>query len=202
MIKYFKFFILSTIVFLTCLTACNPEYETCGNYAIPNLRCGFSLADTSKPDTLVLINNGINDSVYNILSKKYSFVALNPDTGFTQFTINTKTLVVDTIFKIDSIYTTELIVIIDTVLKDTDIKSGRVLHVDTTIISIDSNIVKLTDIVNIYYKQQVKLNDIECGFVVDFSIDSILSTKNDIKKIEILNSVINQESIEHVKIYY
>ncbi len=160
-------------VFIAALmAACNPEEEPCGIYQVPYLRCGIVLKQVIKIDSLAIYTDGLPDTISDPLTEKTAYLPLKPDTTFTYFYFTSRKTVKDSIKR----------------------DNGTYVYFDTTVFE--------TDTIAFFHKSNLRLNDLECGFIVDFNIDSILFTTHYIDSILINTNVVNQEYVEHVKIYY
>lgn len=74
-------------------------------------------------------------------------------------------------------------------------------HTMTTLILESTNEV-LKDTLYVYHQNNVRLLSMECGFVIDYEIDSIINTWNLIDSISVVKDKITNEKSGLVEIYY
>ncbi len=73
---------------------------------------------------------------------------------------------------------------------------------DTTQIIITSTVVELNDTIFLYHKRNFVLISPECGFVVNFNIDSLANTRNYIDSVFIRNNEVSTNENGHIQIYF
>lgn len=73
---------------------------------------------------------------------------------------------------------------------------------DTTEIIFTSAQVLLNDTICFYYQREFILLSPECGFVVNYKIDTVLNTCNYIDSLEIVNENISIDKDGHIQIYF
>lgn len=72
---------------------------------------------------------------------------------------------------------------------------------DTTEIVFTSKQATFNDTIYIYYQREFVLLSPECGFVVNYKIDTVLNTWNYIDSLEVLNKEISTNENDHIQIY-
>jgi hypothetical protein len=79
------------------------------------------------------------------------------------------------------------------------------LNADSTIFFIDyinDTLPTVTETIQFNYKRNLILHDQECGFIMEFTIDSISATKNKRDSAFIINKLINIDNEGNMEIYY
>ena len=66
----------------------------------------------------------------------------------------------------------------------------------------DSTKTTTTDTITFTYEKNIYLNYRECGFIMDFIIDSIYGTSNNLDSAKIVNKYINEENELNLEIFY
>jgi hypothetical protein len=67
---------------------------------------------------------------------------------------------------------------------------------------VDSNYFVVTDTITYTYTKVPILTDLECGFTMEFLIDTFYYTTNHIDSALLISKQINTEKINHVEILY
>ena len=73
---------------------------------------------------------------------------------------------------------------------------------DTTEIVFTSKQAALKDTIYIYYKREFIFLSPECGFIANYTIDTVLNTNNNIDSLEVLNNEISTIKDGHLQIYF
>lgn len=73
---------------------------------------------------------------------------------------------------------------------------------DTTEIVFTSKQAASKDTIYIYYQREFIFLSPECGFVINYTIDTVLNTYNYIDSLEVLNYKISTNKNGHIKIYF
>ncbi len=80
------------------------------------------------------------------------------------------------------------------------------LDADTTTINFDvkytDSATIVSDILSIIYNSEIKVNNLECGFITEFNLNTVTSTLNNVDSINIDHYKVNSEIKDHVKIYF
>lgn len=87
-------------------------------------------------------------------------------------------------------------IIADSVKRFTDTSFFPYTH-----LFVDS-VLEITDVVSFIHSREVKLNDLECGFINEFDLNAIYYTNHFMDSIYLLDTLINSVEKDHVKIFY
>lgn len=159
--------------------SCSSDEEKCPDEALPLLNINVIHADTIPFDSLYIYGELLNNDFYTGTSA--------PDCVLIPLNLTSDTLLLN----FEMVYITDSVLI----LEDSVLLPFTQISPNTTYRIIDNVVFK--------YSRNIKLNNLECGFINEFDIDTnSYFTNQFVDSVKILDTLINSVDKTHATIYF
>lgn len=162
----------------TILFSCASEEEECPDTNLPYLRLSMEQTSNFDVDTFLIYHDNLANHLYEGTA--------SPDCVMVPLSLNSDTTILN--FKF-------------TLIADSAKRYSDTTFSPYTQLFSDS-VLEITDEVMFIHSKEIKLNDLECGFITEFDLNSIYYTHQFMDSIYLLDTLINSAERNHVTIFY